>query len=749
LTRTRDILTLLQRSDKWYLGGGNRLLWAPEFPLFRDAPGFWDSGAYYNLSVSPLFTWTLIDDRGKEVPLKLKKRTWNPAVLTKEFTGLGPHRTITITEGQCVLPNDVAVSCLSILNRSKKAQVLHLVLWSAQQSGSVESARTLSDVSVQNGLISFIDHRHAPDKPEFPFGCAIAGSVKPQAHQFISSEAGIPRPTWGLTPFAAGFSPKGLHKHSVPGDFSGSGTLFLGLHFRLTIQPGKQKHISLGFSAAPSIVQARENLRLVLKQKNPVELSVLNWNDHFSSVPHFDCSDEFLTRYYWYRWYGLKLNTINGAEENYSYPFVCEGIGYFRAPISYSAQCHMRENRWMHEPELAQGSLLTFLENQRDDGGFRGYIDVNSYREDMFYHANWGRAILDLDAVHPSQGFLAEIYEGMKKYAAYCDRERDDDVSGMYDIDNHYETGQEYMHRYLAVNEAADRTHWGEVFRLKGVDVTVYVYELKRALGVIAEKLGKTSDAELWSLEAENIKRSILTNMWDRRAGMFFDVDPASHQRTGAKAATCFYPYFTDIVSASHLSGLKKHLFNRKEFWTPYPVPSSSADDPYFSPEPIWKGEWKNCPWNGRVWPMANSHMAEALAVSGIRFNDKALKKRAADFITRFVRMLFFEGDPKRPNCFEHYHPYDGTPSLYRGIDDYQHSWVVDLIIKYVCGVRPEEFHVAIDPFPFGLSSLDVREIVIRGRRIDVKIRRKRFWVTLDGERQAGSTIGNPIMLQI
>ena len=48
--------------------------------------------------------------------------------------------------------------------------------------------------------------------------------------------------------------------------------------------------------------------------------------------------------------------------------------------------------------------------------------------------------------------------------------------------------------------------------------------------------------------------------------------------------------------------------------WTTYPVPSSSADDPFYNADGLWKGERKNCPWNGRVWPMTNSHIAEVLA---------------------------------------------------------------------------------------------------------------------------------------
>jgi len=237
--------------------------------------------------------------------------------------------------------------------------------------------------------------------------------------------------------------------------------------------------------------------------------------------------------------------------------------------------------------------------------------------------------------------------------------------------------------------------------------------------------------------------------MWDPDEEMFFDIDPATGKRTMVKAATCFYPYATDIVDKSHLNGLKRHLLSSREFWTPYPVPSSSVDDDTFSAVPEWKGKRMNCPWNGRVWPMTNSHIAEALAQSAIRFNDQLLRQRAAEFITRFVRMMFFDGNASRPNCFEHYNPFSGTPSVYRGIDDYQHSWLNDLIIKYVCGVRPDEHTVTIDPLPFGLKQTEISSVLVRGRNIQVSILGTRFRVWLDRKQQAENRLGEPVILQI
>lgn len=742
-----DPLAYLARPDKWYLGGGGRLIWAPPFPVYLDSPGFWDKAHYYNVEFQPLLTWALLDERGNEIEIEKKDRIWNPALLTQRFSSsLGK---LAITEQKSVLPNDVAVSNITVTNRSDRIRKLHLVAWTVQETQPLRQTIWLTDVRYRDGTIAFEKHFKQADRPEFRCAAVLGSNCTVKSFSLNLSEGSFPPPRWKLTPFYEQFSKGRLANAEKLHGLTDEGLLFMALHVELTIRPGRKESAALAIALASSAHEARGNLNIALAAENPIQLSEMNWRDHFSSVPYFECSDEYLTRYYWYRWYGLRLNTIATGEDNYSYPFVCEGIGYFRAPISYSAMCHMLENRWMHTPELARGSLLTFLDNQREDGGFRGYIDVNHYRQEMFYHANWGNSVLQLHAVHPSREFLQTAYEGLKKYAYYFDRERDEEISGLFDIDNHYETGQEFMHRYTAVNPEADKDNWGVVFRLKGVDVTVYLYELKRALGLLARELNRADEADLWDIEAEKIKTAVLEKMWDRGEEMFFDVDPATGKRTMVKAAVCFYPYFTDIVSENHVPGLKRHLLNPREFWTKYPVPSSSADDEFFSSEPEWKGKRMNCPWNGRVWPMTNSHVAEALARTAISFNDRQLRKRTAEFIRRFVGMMFFDGDPARPNCFEHYSPFTGQPSIYRGVDDYQHSWVVDLIIKYVCGVRPDDKGVTVDPFPFGLKHAVVDDIIVRGRKLTVEMRQRKFSVWLDGSNAGESTIGKAMRLAL
>ncbi|MDZ7266623.1 MAG: trehalase family glycosidase [candidate division KSB1 bacterium] len=748
-------LEFLARADKWYLGGGNRLLWAPPFPLFLDFPGLWDEAQYFNYSLQPLFTWTLLDEEGRELALHFCRRQWSPAVLTQKYLVSrtpGSHKrddSLSVRERKMILPQDVAVCEVQLRNRSSRKRRLHVILWTVQENHPAQPGPRLSQVSQENGIISFLQSLAPANLPPLPVALSLGLNQPVQSFSLDPSERSALQPHWRFTPFYESFRAGRLPNRDFAGGDEREGLLYAALHVEMVLPAGGEASVTAGLAAAPDREQARDNLSETLGRGRVVKTSRTNWRRHFAGAPSFACSNEYFSRYYWYRWYGLRLNTIVVQEGNYRRPFVCEGIGYFRAPISYSAMCHMRENRWRHDPALAAGSLLTFIDNQQADGSFPGYIDVHQQRPHLFYHANWGQAVCELLRVHPSPDFAAASYAGLQRYARYFDETRDAEGSGLYDVCNQYETGQEFMSRYLAVARDADRDAWGRVFRLKGVDATVYLYQLKQALAELAVKLGRPEEARQWQSGAASIKQAILQKMWDPAEEMFFDVDPRSGNRTGVKAAVCFYPYFTDVVAAEHVSGLKRHLLNPQEFWTPFPAPAASVDDSNFCAEPEWKGRRMNCPWNGRVWPMTNSHLAEALAQTALRFGDAGLLQAAVGFISRFIVMMFHEGDPRRPNCFEHYHPYTGKAALYRGIDDYQHSWVNDLIIKYVCGIRPHDAGVRIDPLPFDLKWFKLDDVRVRGVRLTVQREGETFRVWCDGRRHGKSKIGGPVELAL
>lgn len=754
---SNQVLGYLARYDKWFLGGGKKVIWAPEFPLWLEQPGFWDHACYLDYKVGPLFTLTLLDEQYREVSLRCRERHWQPDHATNLYRN--QRYGLNVAERRALLPWDTLVSTLEFNQTLEKEQTFHLVLWSAQERFESNGVYELENYRVreEDGTLLWqrrIRERIQPFDPAQPdnimmrFHVALGSNLKAASYGLVTSDRQPNYPRWQYTPFYEKIAQYGHLGNpalvKVEPEFGG--LTYFGLHYKITIPPGGRVHFnafaSIGGSEEASLVGLQQARALGTgtkdKEKDPNRgerrasyPAKKEWLDYFSAVPNFQCSDPYLEKYYWYRWYGLRLNTIRADDSRIGLPYPCifEGInlGWFRQHITYSAQCHMLETRWMHDPQLAQGSLLNFIVNQQEDGSFPGVIK-NIYQGDRslrigvaFYHANWGMAVRELHRVHPDRAFLEKIYEPLCRYALYFDKVRDPDQTGLYDVINHWETGMEYMSRYQEVEANADQSAG---FRLKGLDATVYIYQLLETLAWIAQTLAKP-DAGRWQAMAEKTRRAVQDYMWDGQSQFFYDVNPATMQRIKAKAAPGFYPFLASKLAGSEQLGVfSQHLFNENEFWTTYPVPATSRDDATFSAEGEWNSQRLVCPWNGRSWLMTNSHVTEALCRAALNISPD-LRPKAVELINRYIKMLFIEGDIERPSSYEYYNPLTGQAPFFRGTEDYMHSWIVDLIIKYVAGVQPEDNgRVRIQPLPFNLDYFTLDKVRISGHELKVNWRK-------------------------
>ncbi|UCF20619.1 MAG: hypothetical protein JSU87_04190 [Gemmatimonadota bacterium] len=759
-----DPLNLLERGDKHYLGSGDGIIFAPRFPRWLRHPGFWDECDVHHYQIAPLFTVVFLDSQssrpGRALPCRQLRRRWTPAELVSSYEF---EKGLTGIEHRSLLPGGHFLSEWTLANSGDEAWNLLAVAWTVLDADGIDLS-TVRTAPGSSRLRTALRDRHdgtlhVDVTLEAP-GRGLAGAA-------FLSEGACRDPIWELTPFPEKWRHGTLVDVRV-GGVSPTGLLYVAVASHLEVPPLGESPVTLRARLEPDLLGGPRSGRLpglgvegsasgtgarraprLSEEAPPGAMSRARWSAYFATLPELSCSDPFFERYWYYRWYGLRLCGHDGGVGNHVYPGCCEGTGYFHVPISYSAQCHARELRWLPDPDRARGVIGNFLAHQKEGGGLHGRIYVNHLEGTDFYFADWGAAVLAVDEVHPDRSFLGAVHQPLTRYAEWLDRMRDADRTGLYDVVDHFETGQEYMSRYLAVNPRADSETWGEGIRLKGIDATVYAYRLQRALAEIGGRLGDEGAAKRWAAAADRTATAILDLMWDANTGMFSDVDPRSLKRTGVKAAVCFYPYFTDLVRSQHIDGLRRHLLSPQEFWTPYPVPSTSLEDPYFSPDAEWKGKRLNCPWNGRVWPMTNSHVIEAIGRAAID-HDATLRQPAAYLIRRFVRMMFHDADLDRPNCYEHYNPETGRPSIYRGFDDYQHSWVNDLIVRYVAGFRPlggDSF--VVDPFPFELESLRLARLHFRGRLVDIEIARERVTVHVNGRLVSTSTVGETMLVEV
>jgi hypothetical protein len=730
-----DVLRLLARPDKWYLGAGDGLVWAPPFPRWLDVPGFWDEAHLFQYAVSPGFTVSFVVN-GEPLAVRCRSRSWTPAALSLEHAvgGLRARETRSAAGGGLTTGWEVR-------NTARRPLALDVIAWTAVDGETLAPA----DLMWQRGRLRF--RRTVADRQghRAAIRAELVFTPAAQSHAAYRSQgnAGALPPRFEMTPFWDRWQPSGRLRRELHLDgLDPRGVVFLGLQRRFRIAARGTASFSVALSLA--LDAPRRPARPARRPAGP-RVAAEDWRRFFAAVPQFHCTDPFLDRHWWYRWYGLRLHAIAaGSAPNYRHRSVCEGIDYFHTPISYSAQCHLRELRWHPDPEWARGVLRTFLDHQRAEGAFPGRIPADHLTGPDFYHADWGGALLALDAVHPDAAFRSEAYAGLARYGEWLSRTRDAAGSGMVDVVDQQETGQEYTSRYQAVDPSADRDEWANRIRLKGVDVTVYAYRLYRALAHLAAPIEPAAGTR-WREAADRTLRAVQGTMWAPELELFSDVNPQDGRRTGVKAAVCFYPYATDLADARHIAGFGRHLFDPREFWTPFPVPSASRDDPRFDPNAEWKGKRHLCPWNGRVWPMTNSHIVDALA-RVVREYRPQWAPRLGILLRRFARMMTDAGRPDRPNAFEHYHPVTGRPSRYRGIDDYQHSWINDLIVSHLLGVLPHgDTGFTVHSLPLGVAAARVSGLPVAGHLVDVAIARGRLQVRVDGRDAGNGRVGEPL----
>lgn len=836
-----DPIALLERTDKWYLGNGGMLLYAPPFPQHLDTPGFWDECHFGDIAVPRLLCVSFAIQPGspdapsgrstkqastaaasnapaRGVPATqpgnmyaaptelfpvLQDWRWWPDRIEARYSlmlrgGLGLAQQADLHLALCEtrrIGPDGTLYCAIRLEPQPgfTPAALHVVAWTLRQKGSGERADSHGGFAWDGQALSYTQNcasrAHARGVAAKQLRIAFSGSSKPTSVQATPAHGASLQPRLAFTPLW-----DSLKAGRLSGEINGANVLgsltYAGLHWRAEL---KRQPWELGLSVSVRDPQAGSRplpgaqTPAAGVQQSPAQVDpAAAWREFLALVPHFECSDELLTRYYWYRWYGLRLNALP-AGGKYVAPAVTEGIAYFRGVITYSLMCHIEECKWLADPGLAQGCLRNHIAHQAKSGHFPGHIYVNHVNDQGFYHTDVGGSVAALLLHHPDQAFRAEISGPLAQLLRYYTAQRDPEGLSLYDVWDQFETGQEFTSRYFHADKKADSYGWEHKLRLKGVDVTYYVFRLAALLRELAQARGDAKQVRLLAELCERIKGAVRQLLWDGGRKFYFDYGVKQKQRSPYWAAVGFYPILGGLGSSEQARAAGRHLLPEAEggsgkFTAPWPTPTVPVDDKHFAADPMWRGERANCPWNGRVWPMVNSHIVDVLGELAEQ-EPELYRPQLARYLRRFVELMHFDavgrtaafansltrrpavsasaerqsraistGSPSaapgitdtavrptgnkdfsRPNCFEHYHPFDGTACEYRGIDDYMHSHVVNPILKYAAGVRLrqagpglDKARLVVDPYPFGFSHLLLLNCHVHGHRLDACFNRDR-----------------------
>lgn len=210
--------------------------------------------------------------------------------------------------------------------------------------------------------------------------------------------------------------------------------------------------------------------------------------------------------------------------------------------------------------------------------------------------------------------FLKKVYPFLYHYYRYLLSERDPHQNHLIGIMNPDESGEDNSPRFdiplnlppvhtlkensekrlqlIAQNIKCDFDApfcMRNFFWVKDVPFNAIMIANLKLLSNIAKKLGFLEDAKLFNNEQENITKAMKKLMLEDN--IYWSTYGEGYLKIKVKTWAMFAPLFAKILNNSEAKKLvDEHLLNSKEFWTTYPVPTVSIDEPSFNPSGFWRG---------------------------------------------------------------------------------------------------------------------------------------------------------------
>jgi hypothetical protein len=266
--------------------------------------------------------------------------------------------------------------------------------------------------------------------------------------------------------------------------------------------------------------------------------------------------------------------------------------------------------------------------------------------------------------------FVDEVLPAVERYYRYLGRERDPDGDGLISIITQFESGLDFSPAYDPRYGAGSPRILGLAARMPQVvdklvgwnprravrfnprhveDVlvnTVYADGLN-SLARLAVRQGAAELSRWASSEARRVLDALIERCYDHDRGLFFNLKGAKERRPSVKTVHCLLPLLLGDLPDEISARLIEHLANPAEFWSPFPVPSVSLDEPSFRPDSRVRG-------SRRIWRGPCSLNTNWLLALGLRRHGE---NTLADELGARSRELVEKG-----GFNEFFNPIDGRP---------------------------------------------------------------------------------------
>ena len=241
-----------------------------------------------------------------------------------------------------------------------------------------------------------------------------------------------------------------------------------------------------------------------------------------------------------------------------------------------------------HSPEVALANHEVFFHSQREDGYLPCWVRVDRVGSAQIQMVvPIAATALETAERHGDEAFLARAYRACTRWDAWLARYRNTRGTGLCELFCEFDTGHDHSPRLAGVprrcpeDDARICPREGKLPYL-APDLSASVYGGRVALSRLAEKLGRTGEAQEWLERAEATRAALLRHCYCEEDECFYDVD-AEGRFVRVRGDALTRVLSEHVVEQNMFERIyARHIRNPAAFWTPYPLPSISAEDPAF-----------------------------------------------------------------------------------------------------------------------------------------------------------------------
>lgn len=374
-------------------------------------------------------------------------------------------------------------------------------------------------------------------------------------------------------------------------------------------------------------------------------------------IPLFECPDADLEETYYFRWWALRKQLRRDGDYLVFTEFITKPH-----PISSALGHNLMEGRWLRDASLVDSHLRYWLRGH--EGGPQSHLHKYSgWLEDAVYQRY---------LVNGDRAFVADLFVDLERDYRRWQEEKQlpSGLYWQYDV-------------WDAMEESISGSR-----KAKNIRPTInsYMYGNARALAAMARLNGREDLARDYDVQAEQLRRLVLDQLWDPAAA-FFKVRLESGALSDAREAIGFLPWYFGLVPTAHDYGKAwAQLTAPRGFSAPHGITTAERRHPAFRSHGVGK-----CEWDGAVWPFATAQTLTALT-RALRENppdaDGVTAQNYFDAFITYMRSQRYDGLPYIGEYLD-----ETTGQWLKGRDPrssyYNHSTFADLLITGVIGLIP------------------------------------------------------------